>query len=99
MENLIFEIHQYLYIEYTIAVVVVTELLRYLVSGIDRRIKPRYLTAVLGLLLGVIGWYMYEGIDLWKAIISFSIAIIGYQYFWKPIKEKFLPQLDEKAKS
>lgn len=88
----------YIYPEYTVAVIFLTELIRFLIAGIDQKIKPRYVTALLGLALGVIGIMYYGEIDIWKAVTSYSIAVTGYQLLWQPIKERFFKGLTQQQK-
>lgn len=86
----------HIYLEYTIAIMIVTDLLRYLVKGIDRRIKPRFQTLIVAVVLSIPGYILHmHDFDFFKALTSFAFAIIGYAFVWQPIKEKFFPKVKQ----
>ncbi len=102
MEELLnFKPTELIYFEFAVAVVLVTELIRYLVKGIDKRIAPRWLSLFIAIILSVAAFYYYQSViseHLWKSISSFAISIMGYDMIWKPLKKKLLPGLDEKQR-
>lgn len=100
MEEFVFNIHDYVYLEYAVAVVFFTELIRYLVKDIDKKVPARWLTAFVAILLSLAAFFYYDGQaeHPWKSLISFAVSIIAYDYFWKPIKSKFLPHFVDKQK-
>ena len=87
------QVSQYLYPEYVITVIVVTALVRYIFKGIDGAIHPKWITLFVGIVLGLVGfaWRTFAAADVsvFKVLISFGVATLGYDYFWKPIKDKF----------
>lgn len=103
MEELFnFRLTDFLYLEFAVAVVLVTELVRYMVKGIDSKIAPRWLSLIIATLLSVAAFYYYKSViaeHLWKSISSFSLSILAYDLIWKPIKKKIFPGLDEKQRT
>ena len=91
-ETILANIEQHFYPGYAVAVWGVTSLIRWLFNGIDRSIHPKWVTLVVGLVLGLGGfaWYTLNGIDFdfFKAVTSFAIATISYDYFGKPLFDK-----------
>lgn len=89
-------IRKYVYLEYSFAIWAITETARYSVPQIDKKLKPKTLVLIVSILLSIPGYLMYTtDFDFFKALISFSLSVIGYDYVWKPLKEKFFPTVDE----
>lgn len=103
MEELFnFHLTDFLYLEFAVAVVLVTELIRFLVKGIDKRVAPRWLSLFVAVLLSVAAFYYYHSeiaTHLWKSISSFALSILAYDLIWKPLKKKIFPGLDEKQRA
>lgn len=100
MEEFVFNIRDYVYLEYAVAVVLFAELVRYLVKDIDKKVNPRVMTAIIATLLSVAAWFYYDGQaeHPWKSLISFAFSILAYDYIWKPIKTRFMPGFVDKQK-
>jgi len=89
----------YIYTEYAFGVVAFVEFIRWIVTGVDKVIKPRWLTLIVATFLGVAGYFFQDqDLDIVKAVTSFAFANVAYQYLWEPIKNKFFPTLVEKQK-
>ncbi len=96
MEPLL-DLYQFVHMDYVVAVIMVTELLRYVVRGIDKYVRPRYLSALMGLALFIIWIYAYdEPFNLIKMLSSYSLAVLGYQFIVQPIKQKYFPEVTKK---
>ncbi len=80
---------QYIYVEYLIAVIVVTELLKNYVS--TTRIHIKWLTLIIAGILSPVEYFVTQmtgaSIDWWKVIISFAVSVISYDYVWKVVKD------------
>lgn len=91
MEEILQQINNYLYPEYVVAVIVITALVRKLFYGIDQVIHPKWITLIIGVILGVVGYAMKtlqeEQYDVFKVLISFGLSTLGYDYFWKVITD------------
>lgn len=89
----------YLYIEYAFAILIVTDLVRFLIPGIDKKIKARWLTFLVAVALSVPGYILHVGdFSIYKALTSFGFAIMAYNYIWKPLKLRLFPGIDERQK-
>jgi hypothetical protein len=80
---------QYIYLEYFLAVILMTELLkRYINTQI---IHIKWLTLVVAVGLAPVEYLITKMggnvIDYWKLVISFSVSVISYDYAWKVIKD------------
>lgn len=76
----------YVYPELILGIIVITELYKHLFPN---RLHPKWLTllfAVAGALLEVA--FRPEPVNIWYLVISFGVAVLGYDYFYKPIKDK-----------
>jgi predicted Zn-dependent protease len=90
---------KYIYIEYSIAVLLVTDLIKMLIKNINTKFvqfiaveQPKYLTLIVATILGVVDWIVFSGLDnfhLWQKVISFAVAVLGYDYAWKLVKDAY----------
>lgn len=91
MTEIFNQINLYIYPEYVVAVIVITALVRYLFYGIDKAIHAKWITLVIGVVLGVVGYALKtlasEQYDFFKVLISFGVSTLGYDYLWKVIKD------------
>lgn len=83
------EISRYTYPEYILAVLFTTALVRWLFTGIDRAIHPKWITFIVGVVLAGLRMLHPGEIEIFKVIVSFALATISYDYCWKIIKDKF----------
>ena len=93
----------YVYPPFILVSYAVVEWLRYQFDGIDNRIKPKHLTAVIGIVVGIGCYFLelkIEGVDIGfvRLLISYLVMTILYEYVIKPLKEKFLPKIAEHQK-
>lgn len=99
MESLFNSVAEYLYLEYAVAIMIVTEMVRYLVPGIDKKVQPKFVVLIVASMLSIPGYLLYQDtFNLFKSMTSFAFAVIGYDYVWKPLKAKFFPGIDEKQR-
>lgn len=93
-----------LYPEYMAAIVIVVEFIRFLTPGVDKKIAPKFLTAVIGILLGAVGYFteVEVQVDLTlfikKMLFTYAITVMFYQLIVKPVKDRFFPKVVEKQK-
>lgn len=92
-----------IHIPFVLFVYLVVEWLRYQFDGIDRRIKPKHLTLIVGLIVALSIYYgemYFEQVEVPVKIliVSYFVTTISYEYLIKPIKEKFFPWLSDKQK-
>lgn len=92
MEAIFDTISQYVYPGYMVAVIISTALVRSLFKGIDYSIHPKWVTLVVASILAIVGYalkaFMAESYSVFKVINSFGLACLGYDYFWKVVKDK-----------
>jgi divalent metal cation (Fe/Co/Zn/Cd) transporter len=84
---------EYTYPAYIIGVVVIVELIKHFFNPV---LHPKWVTllvAVGGAIIELV-IHRYE-LDWWKLIISLGIAILGYDYIYKPIKDKVSPNRNQ----
>ena len=86
------EFLSYIYPEYTLAIIVLTEVIKRAFSELDHH--PKWTGLGVGIVLGILGAMIklevqHESIDFFKMVLSFGVSVIGYDYFWKPVKDRF----------
>ena len=86
------DILNHIYIEYTLAVIVITEVIKRALA--EGNLQPKWITAAVAVVLGVVGVIIkiqvqHEAIDFWRMLTSFGVSIIGYDYLLKPILDRF----------
>jgi hypothetical protein len=90
-------------VEYTFAVWAATTLMRYLFTNIDRVIHPKWLTLFMGFVIGLVIYvlkiYADEQFMFIKAVCSFALATVGYDYIGKPLWDKVTGKNAFEAKS
>lgn len=94
-----FELAHYIYWEYSLGVMVVTELVRILTKNVKAKIiqltvvdNPKWLTLIVAGVLAVLDWSIIGSANkfhIWQFIISFGCAVLGYDYVVKLIKDQF----------
>lgn len=95
----------YVYLPYMFAVWLIVEWIRYQFDGIDGRIKPKHLTAITGIFVGIACYFgekhlENETIPVWMLVLSYFFTTFIYEYGIKLIKEKipFFQKFAEKQK-
>lgn len=102
-----FELTKYIYWEYSVAVLLMTEVLRALLIGIPNKVvqyivkeQPKWLSLIVAIILAVLDWVLLsKSFHLWTFTISFGLAVLGYDYGFKLLKEKILTPLMDWIKS
>jgi hypothetical protein len=98
-----FDLSKYIYWEYSVAVLLITEVLRALLIGIDAKViriivkeQPKWLSLIVATILAMLDWWLIsQSFHLWQFTISFGLAVLGYDYGFKILKERLLmPVLD-----
>ena len=98
-----FELSKYIYWEYSVAVLLVTEVLRALFVNVNTKFiritfreQPKWLSLIVATALALLDWiFLSKTFHLWQFTISFGLAVLGYDYGFKLIKERLLmPFLD-----
>jgi hypothetical protein len=94
-----FELSKYIYWEYSLAVLLVTEIIRALTKNVNTKFvkliiadNPKWLSIIVATFLAVLDWIILSNANvfhLWQFIISFGVAVLGYDYVVKLIKDKF----------
>jgi hypothetical protein len=94
-----FDLSRYIYWEYSVAVLLITEVLRALTKGIDAKIirfvvvdNPKWLSLIVASVLAFLDWIIISNgntFHLWQFVISFGVAVLGYDYALKLIKDQF----------
>lgn len=94
-----FELGKYIYIEYSLAVLVLTDLVKMLLQNIQLKFvqfvvvkNPKWLTLLIASFLSALDWLVIgnaHNFHLYQYIISFGVAVMGYDYIWKLIKEQY----------
>lgn len=88
MENI--NLLELLQLDYCIALIVLTEVVKYLFTGITKAIHPKFITLFLAIVLAAI-FIAIRGMDefnLYKYLISFGVAVLTYDYAIKIFKDK-----------
>lgn len=94
-----FDLSKYIYWEYSLAVLILTEVLRALLKGIDAKFirfatidNPKWLSLFTAILLAFLDWIIFSQgntFHLWQFVISFGVAVLGYDYVIKLVKDQF----------
>jgi hypothetical protein len=79
----------FIYVEYTIAVILFTELLK-----MKTGLHAKWVSLVVGVVFGLLGVFLKlfilaEGVQVWKLLISFAVANVFYDYVLKVIYDRF----------
>lgn len=82
----------FIYVEYTIAVILFTELLKKKLG-----VHAKWTSLIVGVVFALMGIFLrtivlHEGVNVWKLIISYSVANVFYDYVLKVIIDKLKPQ-------
>lgn len=91
------EILNYVYPETILIVIVFSEVFKkYVPTG---RLHAKWQTLIVAVLVGAIGFvfkelFFYEPLNLTKYILSIGFSNIAYDYFWKPLRDKFITHKD-----
>jgi hypothetical protein len=94
-----FELSKYIYWEYSLAVTIVTELVRLLTKNIKLRIvqlitveNPKWITLIVAIILAVLDWLIFangKAFHFFQFVISFGVSVLGYDYVFKLVKDQF----------
>lgn len=93
----------YVYWEYSVAVLLVTEVIRTILADVHVPFiqnivtkRPKWITLIVAILLSVADRiFISQSFHLWQFIISFGLAVLGYDYGLKILKERiFTPMFD-----
>ena len=77
--------------EYIIAVIVFVEVIK---AFVKPSIHPKWVTLIVAIVCAVVQIWLDPAAHItswWKLLISLGIAVVGYDYLIKPIKDKVLP--------
>jgi len=103
-----FDLSKYIYWEYSVAVLLMTELVRALLIGVDTKFirlvvkdQPKWLSLFVATILALLDWWLISerSFQLWTFTISFALAVLGYDYGFKIIKDRLLIPLIDWFKS
>lgn len=96
---------KYIYVEYSIGVLVFTELARLFLKKIPVKFtqyisveEPKWITLIVAVILSVLDYLLIskgDSFNFYQALISFGISVLGYDYVWKLIKDQFKRGVDE----
>jgi hypothetical protein len=89
IQQLFGALSEYIYVEYFVAVILLTEMCKRYVP--PQRIHVKWMALVIAGVLAPVEYFVTQmtgaPIQWWKLIISFSLAVISYDYVWKSIKD------------
>lgn len=95
-----FDLSKYIYIEYSIAVIILSDVVKMFLSKIDKpffqyigKKEPKWTTLFVAIILAVLDWAIVGGgkhFNFYQMSLSFGISILGYDYAWKLIKEAIM---------
>lgn len=99
------DITQYIFLQMTIGIVLTTMIVK---TQVITRLHPKWITLIVAVFGGVVQYLMYlyecyrqadtcQAFEIWKAVNSMGIAIIGYDYFVKVVKD-FVAKKDPLSK-
>lgn len=82
----------YVYIEYVLAVLLFTELVKKAFAEAD--LHPKWVTLGVAIVMAIVGVViqlsiLHNAIEFWKLITSVGVSCLCYDYLLKPIKDKF----------
>lgn len=93
------DLMSYLYWEYSLAVLLLTEVFRQLLKGINHRFiqiiiveQPKWISLFVAVILAICDWLVFSKgriFHFWQFTISFGVAVLGYDYAVKLIKDTF----------
>jgi hypothetical protein len=94
-----FDLAKYIYWEYSLAVLILTEVFRALIKGINTKFvrfivseHPKWLSLFVAIVLAVLDWIVFssgQAFHLWQFVMSFGVAVLGYDYVVKLVKDQF----------
>lgn len=97
-----FDLGKYIYWEYSLSVLIFTELARVLLKKINTRFvqiitieQPKWVTLFVAVSLAAIDWLVFgngKEFHFYQFIISFGCAVLGYDYVVKLVKDQFKKQ-------
>lgn len=91
-----FDLWKYVYWEYSIAVLFFTEMFKMLLKDLPNIwvqrvvvINPKWLTLIIAVILGIGDWIFIDrgAPNYYQILISFGLAVIGYDYGLKLFKD------------
>jgi hypothetical protein len=91
-----FEFWKYIYWEYSIAVLLFSELIKLLVKGSTSKFlntitfdRPKWMVLIVAIILGIGDWIFIDkgAPNYYQLLISFALAVVGYDYGLKLIKD------------
>lgn len=85
-------VNPYIYIEYVLAVIFLTELVKKAFAEAD--LHPKWITLGVAVVMAVVGVViqisiLHNAIEFWKLVTSVGVACMFYDYILKVIKDKF----------
>lgn len=83
-----FDLLNYMYYELTLGIIFTTMVINKLFA-VKKYIDLKWLTLVVAAFGGVVHYLTHDDSDIWKIIISFGLAVLGYDYFVKVISDKY----------
>lgn len=94
-----FELSKYIYWEYSLAVVISTELARVLLNKVNTKFinfiiveNPKWVTLFVAVFLAICDWLVFSrgnNFHFFQFVISFGCSVLGYDYVIKLIKDQF----------
>lgn len=96
-----FDLSKYIYWEYSLAVIIITDMVKLLFKKVDwkfiqtiMRDNPKWITLMVAVTLSILDWFIFstgQAFHFFQFVISFGIAVLGYDYIFKLIKDQFKP--------
>ena len=90
------DLSKYIYWEYSLAVLLFSELVKMLLKNVQLKwiqeivvVNPKWLTLIVAVILGVGDWVFIDRGEpnYYQLIISFGLAVLGYDYGLKLVKD------------
>lgn len=94
-----FDLSKYIYWEYSLAVLFMSEMMKMLLANVKAKWvraivfdNPKWMTLIIALLLGIGDWALIDRgqPNYYQLLISFGLAVLGYDYGLKLIKDLYL---------
>lgn len=93
------DLMKYIYIEYSVAVLVGTEVLKFFLSKLCyhwtiylSNDQPKWITLFVASVFAVADWFFIgnaKTFNFYQMVISFGVSVLGYDYVWKVLKDQF----------
>jgi hypothetical protein len=99
-----FDLSKYIYVEYSIAVIIFADVVKMFLSKIDKpffqyiaKKEPKWTTLFVAIILAILDWLIVskgQNFHFYQMAISFGVSVLGYDYAWKLLKDAITKKPD-----